>query len=171
MKRRFLGFLLGMACLALLIPAGAAWGFTIGQTTGLPLPRFVSLRADEVNLRTGPGLRFPIEWVYTRKNLPVEIIAEYNVWRKVRDWQGTEGWVYESMLSSRRMMVVMDKPRKLLASDNGHARTVAIIDPGVIGRLVHCPGGDPYCQVDIDGIQGWLPRGQIWGVLPGERVG
>jgi SH3-like domain-containing protein len=159
------------AILAILTPPGAAWGFTVGTTTGLPLPRFVSLRADEVNLRTGPGLRYPIEWVYTRKNLPVEVIAEYDVWRKVRDWQGTEGWVHESMLSSRRMMVVMGTPRKLRESDNDHARTLAVVDPGVIGHLDRCPGGDAYCEIEINGIHGWLRRDQIWGVYPDERVG
>ncbi|MDP7625068.1 MAG: SH3 domain-containing protein, partial [Rhodospirillales bacterium] len=81
--------------------AAPAWTQAPPATTGKPLPRFVSLRADEVNLRTGPGVRYPVDWVYQRKNLPVEVIAEFGTWRKVRDVQGSQGWIHQSLLSSR----------------------------------------------------------------------
>src|SRR5271165_7115035 len=85
------------------------------ETSGLPLPRFVSLRSDEVNLRTGPGARYPVDWIYTRRDLPVEVIAEFEAWRKIRDWQGAEGWVHQSMLAARRMIVVTGQQRRLRA--------------------------------------------------------
>src|SRR5277367_600855 len=81
------------------------------ETSGLPLPRFVSLRSDEVNLRSGPGVRYPIDWIYTRRDLPVEVIAEFEAWRKIRDCQGAEGWVHQSFLWAHRTMVVMGQQR------------------------------------------------------------
>ena len=115
--------------LGLLFAATAAFA---GETSGLPLPRFVSLRSDEVNLRAGPGVRYPIDWIYARKDLPVEVIAEFEAWRKIRDWQGTEGWVHQSMLTGRRMMVVMGQARSLRASDADSADPVAVVEPGVV---------------------------------------
>ena len=148
------------------------WGLAPGQageTSGLPLPRFVSLRSDEVNLRTGPGVRYPIDWIYLRKDLPVEVVAEFEAWRKIRDWEGAEGWVHQSMLTGRRMMVVIGKePRALRASDADSADAVAELAPGVMGRLLHCPRNRDFCRVEIDQAQGWLRRDHFWGVYKGE---
>jgi SH3-like domain-containing protein len=77
------------------------------------LPRFVSLRASEVNLRTGPGIRYPIEWVFKRRDLPVEVVDEFESWRRIRDWEGTLGWVHQSMLRGRRTALVTGEPRVL----------------------------------------------------------
>nr|WP_254434799.1 SH3 domain-containing protein [Magnetospirillum sp. UT-4] len=152
----------GVAALAV------AWGATAGETSGLPLPRFVSLRSDEVNLRTGPGIRYPIDWIYARKELPVEVIAEFEAWRKIRDWQGTEGWVHQSMLSGRRMMVVMGASRSLRSSDADSAEPVAVLEAGVLGRLVQCPRNRDFCRVEVEQLQGWLRRDEVWGVYKGE---
>ena len=147
-----------------------AFAADAGETSGLPLPRFVSLRSDEVNLRSGPGQRYPIDWIYSRKDLPVEVVAEFEAWRKIRDWQGTEGWVLQSMLSGRRMMVVIGSPRPLRSSDADSADPVAVIDPGVIGRLVQCPRNRDFCRVDTGTVQGWLRREEVWGVYKGEWI-
>lgn len=140
------------------------------ETSGLPLPRFVSLRTDEVNLRTGPGQRYPIDWTYARKDLPVEVIAEFEAWRKIRDWQGTEGWVHQSMLSGRRMMVVIGGERQLRNSDSDSADAVAVVEPGVLGRLLQCPRNRDYCRVEVGQVQGWFKRDEIWGVYKGEWI-
>lgn len=153
--------------LGLLFAATAA---TAGETSGLPLPRFVSLRSDEVNLRAGPGVRYPIDWIYARKDLPVEVIAEFEAWRKIRDWQGTEGWVHQSMLTGRRMMVVLGAARNLRASDSESADPVAVLEPGVLGRIVQCPRNRDFCRVEVDHSQGWLKREEIWGVYKGEWI-
>ncbi len=153
------------ACLALAAGHGRA-----AESTGLPLPRFVSLKSDEVNLRTGPGVRYPIDWIYSRKDLPVEVIAEFEAWRKIRDWQGTEGWVHQSMLSGRRMMVVIGTPRSLRATDADSAETVAIVEPGVLGRLVQCPRNRDFCRIEVGQAQGWLRRDELWGVYKGEWI-
>jgi SH3-like domain-containing protein len=150
---------------ALLLPACAA----AQSASGLPLPRFVSLRSEEVNLRTGPGDRYPVEWVYRRRDLPVEVVAEFNHWRKIRDWQGTEGWVHQSLLSGRRMMMVTGgRARPLRSQPAEEAAPIALLEPGVVGRLSGCPRNTHFCRAEAGGHEGWLKRDEFWGVYPGE---
>lgn len=159
-------------CLAALLLAGVVFarpGFA-AETSGLPLPRFVSLRSTEVNLRTGPGVRYPVDWIYTSRDLPVEVIAEFETWRKIRDWQGTEGWVHQSLLSARRMVVVTGAQRRLRSDPDDKAGTVALVDPNVVGRLVSCPHDKSFCRVEIDSLQGWLKRDEFWGVYANEYI-
>lgn len=132
------------------------------------VPRFVSLRADEVNLRSGPGERYPIEWVLTRKGMPVEVLAEFDVWRKIRDAQGTEGWVHQRMLAAGRNVVVQGRIRTLHAEPDPASPAVARAEPGVIARLIECRGS--WCRVEAQGAEGWLERGEIWGVYADEAV-
>ena len=136
--------------------------------TGLPLPRFVSLRANEVNLRTGPGVQYPVDWVYLRRKLPVEIIAEYGTWRKVRDWQGTQGWVHQSMLAGLRTFIVTGATRTIRRKGDAGSPAVATLEVGVIGNLVSCPNLNGWCRVEIAGNKGWLRRVDFWGVLRSE---
>lgn len=140
------------------------------ENSGLPLPRFVSLRSDEVNLRTGPGVRYPVDWIYNRRDLPVEVVAEFEAWRKIRDWQGTEGWVHQSMLSGRRMIVILGQTRKLRRESNDTSDAVAMIEAGVMGKLVQCPRNSAFCRVEAGGVTGWLKREEFWGVYRGEWV-
>ncbi len=136
--------------------------------TGLPLPRFVTLRADEVNLRIGPGIRYPIDWVYHRAGLPVEIIDEFDTWRRIRDWQGTEGWVHQSMVQGRRGILVTGKRHTLRRRPEAGAPGVALVDAGVVGVLERCE--TDWCEVTVDGYSGWLERGAFYGLYPGEKV-
>ena len=134
----------------------------------LPVPRFVSLRADEVNLRTGPGERYPIDWVLTRKGLPVEIVEEFEAWRKIRDAQGTEGWVHQRMVTGTRNVIVTGELRTLRADADAAAPAVARAEPGVIAHLLDCR--DAWCRVELQGVKGWLKRSEVWGVYPTEAV-
>lgn len=136
--------------------------------SGLPLPRFVSLRADEVNLRTGPGTRYPIDWVYRRRGMPVEIIDEFDTWRRIRDWQGTEGWVHQSMVQGQRGILVTGQRHMLRRRPQADAPGVALLDAGVVGVLQRCQGD--WCEVSAGGFTGWLPRSAFYGLYPGERV-
>jgi len=138
------------------------------EGTGLPLPRFVSLRADQVNLRTGPGVQYPVEWVYQRQSLPVEIIAEYRTWRKIRDWQSTQGWVHQSMLSGRRSVIVTGKRRSLRSSADTKSPPVAEIEAGAIAHLDKCPSGGGWCFVDAENLKGWLRKVEFWGAYRDE---
>ncbi|HVY14798.1 MAG TPA: SH3 domain-containing protein [Rhodopila sp.] len=142
-----------------------------GATTGLPVPRFVALRADKVNMRVGPGLRYPIKWVYLRRNLPVEVRREFYAWRFVRDSDGVEGWMHEATLTGRRCFVVTGKQRALRREPTLGAAVVARLDVGVIGDIRHCSKGAAWCRVAVDGYDGWLRRQSFWGTLPGEAVG
>lgn len=138
--------------------------------TGLPLPRFVSIRASEVNLRTGPGVQYPVDWVYRRQNLPMEVIAEFRTWRKVRDWQGAQGWIHQSMLGGRRTMIVTGEERVLRARPAASGDPVARLQPGVIGTIVECPDATDWCRAQAGGFEGWLRRVDFWGIHDGEVV-
>lgn len=135
---------------------------------GLPLPRFASLRANEVNMRSGPGVQYPVEWIYQRQNLPVEIIAEHQAWRKIRDWQGAQGWVHQSMIAAKRSMIVVGEVRTLRRKPDPASPAVARAEAGVIGRLHACPDAIDWCRVEAGGHEGWLRRDEFWGVQRGE---
>lgn len=139
-----------------------------GRRTGLSLPRFVSLRADEVNVRTGPGKRYPILWTFRRLHLPVEIIAEYDVWRKIRDWEGAEGWLHQAALARRRTVLVTGNIRTLRGKASPDARALAHLEPGVTGRLLECRGA--WCRVEVKRLRGWLRRGDFYGSYARERI-
>ena len=139
------------------------------DATGLPIPRFVSLRTDPINMRAGPGMRYPVDWVYRRRHLPVEVVAEFETWRKIRDPDGAEGWVHQSMLTGRRTGVVKGDVRRLRQTNAEDVEPVATVEPGVVVSIQRCPTG-PYCRVEVNGLQGWLKRDEIWGVYPDEPV-
>jgi Uncharacterized protein conserved in bacteria len=137
--------------------------------TGLPLPRFASLRANEVNLRCGPGLAYPIEWVYTQKYLPVKIISEYNVWRQIQCPEGTRGWVHQSMLSGRKMGLVHAPQGVVFLRRTARATSapIAKVRHHALGQLKTCT--QKACQMTFGGIKGWLPRSYVWGApLPAK---
>ncbi len=138
--------------------------------SGLPLPRFVSLHATTVNMRTGPGFKYPVEWVYRRKFLPIEIIAEYGTWRKVRDWQGTQGWINVNMLSSQRTFIVTYKVRTVRRGPDSKSPGVAGLEPGVIGQVQSCTANSTWCRVEVGGRDGWLRRAEFWGVYRHESL-
>lgn len=133
-----------------------------------PLPRFMSLRVDAVNLRAGPGDRYPIEWVFQRKGLPVEITAEFDVWRKIRDSDGTEGWVHQRMVTGARSIVVKGATRMLRETPDQNAPALARVEPGVVAKLLECSA--TWCRVEAQGTRGWLQHSEIWGVFPNEVV-
>jgi SH3-like domain-containing protein len=141
-----------------------------GTVTGLPLPRFGVLRSDEVNLRSGPGTRYPIQWVYKRRGLPVEIEREFDNWRLVRDPDGIRGWVHTATLTGRRDFIVGKAEAALRREAKETAPVVALLKPGVIGRIRSCQGGSDWCQVQVSDYRGYLRREQFWGTLPHEAI-
>ncbi len=169
-----------------------------GTSTGLPLPRFAALRADSVYLRRGPGSRYPIEWVYRRRDLPVKIEREFDVWRLVEDPDGVRGWVHQATLVGTRSFVIPQPAADAAAAtpeaaplpEPGSAAVpagpsgsqvlrrapqpdgppVAVLEPGVIGRLRACAAGAGWCRVTVGDYAGWLPRQAVWGLLPDEPI-
>ncbi len=144
-----------------------------GPVSGLPLPRYVSLKSDHVNLREGPSKDHATKWIYQRAGLPVEVTAEFDTWRRIRDSEGAEGWVFHSLLSGKRTALVAPwkkdvPPFPLRADPEKDARPVANIAPGVIVNVKSCDG--KWCRVKIDGYNGYLVQTELWGVYPGEKV-
>ncbi len=143
---------------------------TKGTNSGLPLPRFAALRSDEVYMRSGPGPRYPIDWVYKRRDFPVEIEREFDIWRLVRDQDGVRGWVNTQTLSPRRTAVVTGGERVMRRDGNEAAAAVARLKPGVIVRLRSCEASSDWCQTSIQDYRGWMKRGDLWGIYPGEAI-
>lgn len=167
-----------LIALAALAPAGAQNAdspSTVGS--GLPVPRFVSLKSDRVNLRNGPGTDYPTGWVYRRAGLPLEVVKEFEAWRQVRDAEGATGWVLQSFLSGRRTALVLPWERKagaqpplvpILSSDSERASVVANVEAGVIADLHSCDGR--WCRVTVDDYSGYIEQKKLWGVYEGETI-
>jgi SH3-like domain-containing protein len=158
-----------IACSATVHAAGEAGA---APKSGLPVPRFVSLKPDRVNVRGGPTRDNEVTFVYTRAGLPVEITAESDNWRRIRDWEGSEGWVYHSLLSGRRTAVVTPKDKKQLVPlyDRGESdgTVIAQLQAGVLASVKRCTG--TWCRISGSGFDGWAVQEQLWGVYPNEKV-
>jgi SH3-like domain-containing protein len=151
-------------------PAPAKIDPTKGSTTGLPLPRWAAFRSDDVNLRSGPGMQYPIDWVYHRRDLPVQILREFEVWRLVREQDGTKGWVHAATLTGRRGYVVQGGEQVLRDNPQDTAGAVARLEPGVVGLVDRCPTGSDWCGVQAGGYHGWLKREALYGVSATEAI-
>ncbi len=150
--------------LALTAPAFAAE--EQDNTSHLPIPRFASLRSGEVNMRTGPGTRYPIEWVYAKRGLPVEVIAEYDIWRRVRDPEGIEGWVNKTELTGKRGLVITGGNHELREDPDDTAAIAAHLEKGALGTIASCK--QDWCKVKFDGAKGYLRKMDFWGAYPNE---
>ena len=152
--------------------AQAAGETPVGPKSGLPVPRFVSLKPDRVSVRGGPTRDHEVTFVYTRAGLPVEITAESDNWRRIRDWEGSEGWVYHTLLSGRRTAVVMPRNKEELVALYGRgddaAAVVARLQAGVMASVKRCNG--TWCHIVGAGFDGWAVQVQLWGVYPNEKV-
>lgn len=139
--------------------------------TGLTIPRFVSLRSNHINARSGPGARYPIEWVYMQKSAPVEIIAEFELWRKIKDWQDSESWVHKSMLSGKRSVkVITPGENNVYAKDDFKAKIIAKVEDEVVGEIEKCPVNNSFCKIKFASITGWVPRQNLYGIYPEEII-
>ena len=143
-----------------------------GAVSGLPIPRFVSLKSDRVNVRSGPNKDQEVRWVYTRAGMPVEITAEFENWRRIRDWEGAEGWVYHSLLSGKRTAVVVptlkDELVPLYEKAEPDAAVAARLQSGVLAQIKTCTG--IWCQVSGKDFTGWIAQERLWGAYPNEKI-
>ncbi|MDB5396167.1 MAG: hypothetical protein JWM91_3673 [Rhodospirillales bacterium] len=131
-------------------------------------PHFASLRAEKVNLRSGPNEDFPIQWVFMRRGLPVEIVASFDIWRKVHTFDGTEGWVHQQMLTGRRSVLITGEIRNLHRDPDPASGVVAQLEPGVVAAMSRC--NPSWCELKAGGYKGWLKRDELWGLEPDEVV-
>ncbi len=169
----------GLAALLVLVaaalpfrPASAAAQEVQTGPSGLPLPRFVSLSSDRVNVRRGPGRDYGIAWVFVRAGLPVEIIQEFENWRKIRDWEGSEGWIHRSLLSGRRTAIVApwdDRAQfALRRSPSESASIEAYLQANLISAVASC--AENWCRLEDDRFNGWIEQNRLWGVYPQEII-
>lgn len=170
MNRRSLALL---ACISVLFAALAGQAVAQGTqngASGLPVPRFVSLKSDRVNVRRGPGRDHEVVWTYVRAGLPVEIVQEFENWRRIRDWEGAEGWVFHSLLSGRRTAIVKPWEKSgavpLRANPDSNASEVARLDPDVVASVSECGSG--WCRIAGAGWEGWIDQTALFGVYPDE---
>ncbi len=145
----------------------------VGSATGLAIPRYVSLKSDHVNLREGPSKDHATKWIYQRPGLPVEITAEYEIWRRIRDSEGAEGWVLHSLLSGKRTALISPWKKNapalpLYAQPREDAEIKAKLAPGVVAGVKSCDG--TWCRLKGDGYDGFMSQNNLWGVYPGEKV-
>ena len=156
----------GLALLLAFALAGGAVAQDRGQVTNLPMPRYVSLKAAEGNVRRGPSLSHRIDWVFTKRNMPLEIVGEYGHWRRVRDRDGAGGWMHYSLLSGTRTIIVDQDMLPLRTKPETSAATVAHAEAGVLARLGACTLD--WCRISAGGQRGWVPKATLWGVKPEE---
>ena len=162
----------GVAAETAAVPVGAPADDAVapvpskGTVTNLPLPRFVSLKKGDVNVRRGPGLTHRIDWVFTRPGMPLRITAEYEHWRRVEDETGEGGWVQYAMLSGARSVLVETDMAEFHDTADVAADVAFQAERGVIGRLLECTVD--WCRVAVDGNKGWVAKADLWGVAPDE---
>lgn len=152
--------------LALALLAGATGAQERGPVTNLPLPRYVSLKADEANARRGPSTAHRIDWVFQRRDMPLQVVAEYSNWRRVIDSDGAGGWVHYTLLSGVRTVLVDGDMTALRSRPDDAAPVVAYAEAGVIARLGECVPA--WCRISAGGTRGWAETAALWGVAPGE---
>ncbi|MDB5492210.1 MAG: hypothetical protein JWO78_2059 [Micavibrio sp.] len=146
------------------------------QGSGRPVPRFVTIDTNKAYVRTGPAPRYPVKLVYKKIGLPVEITQEFDVWRKIKDIDGDEGWINKALLSDKRGVIIRsaqgkDKtqaPVDLREEGRMQARIIARLESGVVGRLGKCT--ENWCQITSGGYQGWVQRNYLWGLYPKEEI-
>jgi len=155
-------------CVVFGMSAQAQEAPTIGPETNRPLPRYVSLKASEANVRRGPSLSHRIDWVFQRKGMPLQVIAEYGHWRRVIDRDGQGGWVHYTMLTGARTVIVEEDRLMLRARANTEARETAELQVDVVARVRSCEAG--WCEIAAGGYKGWAPKTVLWGVDAGEVI-
>lgn len=138
----------------------------LGPETNLPLPRFVSMKSDRARVRRGPSMTHRVDWEFLRRDMPVEVVAEYGHWRQIRDHDGVGGWVHYVLISGNRTVLIEDPMLDLRFQPSTEARVVARLEQGVIADLGKC---DPdWCRLTVGGYRGWAPKSALWGVTPDE---
>jgi len=137
-----------------------------GPVTNLPIPRFVSLKTSEANVRRGPSLSHRIDWMFTRRDMPLRVVAEYGHWRRVVDREGLGGWIHFTLLSGIRTVIIDTDMQPVYAKASEDSAQVALLEASVIARLYTCTA--TWCEIDANGYDGWVPKSAIWGVMPDE---
>ncbi len=135
---------------------------SILNPSNLPIPRYVSLKSAEVNVRVGPGKRYPTQYVYKRLGLPVQVVEEFAHWRKIADYEGASGWVHKGMIDGKRTAIIVGKSQNLYAKPDATSAPVIRAAKSVVGEVKRCE--PDWCEMEISGREGWIRKADIWGV-------
>ncbi|MGF1474696.1 MAG: SH3 domain-containing protein [Geminicoccaceae bacterium] len=156
-------WIFGFLTVATLAPIVVFAQSDVGRFTGLPIPRFVSLGTDEVNLRVGPRRSYDVIATYQRAGLPVKIVDEFDNWRQVEDWDGTKGWIHSPLLAGKRTVMIQGERQPMHRTPNPEDLVVLYAEPSVVGTYIDCQ--EAWCFIEIEGRRGWVRKGGLWGVL------
>lgn len=169
-----------MKALKAILAVAAVWALSLSSAaaalqeeseSGLALPRFVSLRSNHINARSGPGARYPIEWVYMQKNAPVEIVAEFELWRQIKDWEGSKSWVHKSMLTGKRSAkIITPGENNIYDKPDFKSKIIAKAEDEVVGEIKKCPASGNFCLIKFANIEGWIPKNNLFGIYPEEEI-
>ena len=156
-------------CLLIVAPAVAQQESNPFRSTPYPLPRFVSISSNEAYVRTGPGKKYPIQWVFKRAGLPVEVILEFDHWRKIKDHEGQVGWIHKSLLSGKRnAMIAGQDTVSMFKTPRQDSKIIALLEPDVITKIKECR--PIWCRIEASGYKGWVVKENLWGVYPKENI-
>ncbi len=150
------------------IPEAVSQEPSVGTETKLPLPRFVSLKASRANVRRGPSRRHRVDWELLKVGIPLEIVAEFGLWRQIRTWGEVSGWIYFSVLTGTRTAVVTSESTAMRSSPDDQAPTIARVHRDSIGRIERC--NPNWCKLQVEKYSGWIDKKAIWGIKPGELI-
>ncbi len=157
--------------LALCIISAGANAYDPKEGSGLPVPRFASIKSDNAFVRTGPSMDYPIKYIFKRESLPIQIIQEFDAWRKVKDPDGETGWVHKLLLSGKRSAMMREPITSVFKNDKGE-KLIAELEKGVIVTLKTCDG--TWCEIEFNTIdsvkKGWISQKNIWGIAIGEKL-
>tara|TARA_B100001778_G_scaffold332855_1_gene340076 strand:- start:1165 stop:1674 length:510 start_codon:yes stop_codon:yes gene_type:complete len=167
MKRMY-HIIFALSCFLFAQPAAAQTQEELFNPSGLQIPRFVSLKSNKIFSRKGPGKRFPIEWVYQQKDLPVEIVQEFDVWRKIKDYEGSESWVHQGLLSGKRTAIALQDPyTQLYKKKERDTKVIGLVEKGATVELLGC--FDDWCKVEALNYKGWIEKKNLWGIYESEK--
>ncbi len=157
--------------LSIILTTNSALASNNLETKQNNIPRMASLRSNLANARSGPGAKYPIEWVYKQKNAPIEIIGEFDLWRKIKDWEGSQSWIHTAILSNARW-IKMTKlgTSNIYAKPQKSAKLVAKVEDGVIGKIIECPKASDFCLIEFEDIKGWVNKNNFFGVYEDEVI-
>lgn len=141
---------------------------TRGPETGLPLPRFVSLKSGEGRARRGPSRAHRVDWIFTRRDMPLRVTAEFEHWRRVEDHEGQGGWMHYSLLSGVRTALITRDMVTMRSQPRSNATEVAHLERGVVARIMSCQ--PEWCRLRVENQRGWVTREALWGLAPGETL-
>lgn len=156
--------------LAISLVSGNANAQKQGETDGV-LPRMASVRSNNINARSGPGARYPIDWVYSQKGAPVEIIAEFELWRKIKDWENSVSWVHRAMLSSKRTVkVITPGENNIYSKADYDSKVIAKVEDQAVGDVKRCASTSKFCLIKFGNVEGWVAKSNLFGVYNNEDI-